>query len=122
MSTENISLYSTNAEANVPAPKLHPVYVFNENLIGKFCIVLYDKKGFPSLIEDADEESVRVNSMCRAGPNRFFWPSRADNDIWYEYTDVATLIPEPKHVTGRHFQVEPEIWEAVQSNLDDWIR
>ena len=101
---------------------MQPVYIFEEGLIGKYCIVKYDKIAFPSVIEDADEESVRVNCMHRVGPNRFFWPSRKDDDIWYEYTSIVTLIPPPKHVTDRHFEVEPAVWAEVAKVMDDWVR
>lgn len=116
---------STNNKAlsdSASRSKLQPVYIFEEALIGKYCIVRYDNEGYPSVIEDADQESIRVNCMHRVGRNRFFWPHRDDNDIWYEYTDVITLIPQPEHVTDRHYQVEPSIWEEVVKNLDDWVK
>ena len=82
------------------------------------------KKGFPDNIEYTDEESVRVNAMHRVGRNRFFWPDRNDNDVWYEYTDIITLIPELQRETSRHYQVKPNIWEEVQKQEDDdeWDR
>ena len=103
---------------------LQPAYVFEEERIGKYCIVRYYKKGFPGIIEDAHKESVRVNAMHIVGRNRFFWLDRKDNDIWYEYIDIITLIQELQWAISRHFQVEPNIWEEVQKQEDDdeWDR
>ena len=80
--------------------------------IGKWVVVKYDRHVYPGILQDADEDSVRVEVMHRIGPNRVFWPLRKDS-IWYEYEDVVTVIPEPKLVTKRHHQVEPKLWGKI---------
>ena len=77
------------------------------------------KKGFPYIVEDADEESVKVNVMHRVVRTRFFLPDRKGNIVWYEYTYIITLIPERQRATSRHYQVEPKICEEVQKQEDD---
>ena len=37
------------------SPSFQPVYVYNEDLVGRYCVVKYDGKGYSGLIEDADE-------------------------------------------------------------------
>ena len=83
----------------VPASiSFQPVFMYDEDLVGRYCVVNYDGKGYPGLIEDADEESIRIDSMHRVGRknNIFFWPTKKDTEVWYSYTDIITLIPQPK--------------------------
>ena len=65
-----------------------------------------------------------VNAMHRVGRNRLFWHGRKDNDVWYEYTDIITFIPELQRAISRLYQLEPKIWEAdkKQEDLDEWDR
>ena len=50
---------------------------FNDSLNGKHCVVTYDGRPFPGIIQDVDgnEHEVEVNVMHSVGDNRFFWPS-----------------------------------------------
>ena len=49
------------------------VVVYSEELHGKWCIVKYDQKPFPGMIQDLDETDVFVQCMHRVGHNRFVW-------------------------------------------------
>jgi hypothetical protein len=46
------------------------------------------------------------------GNNRFFW-GLVEDCIWYKLEDVLSLIPEPKNVTNRHKQIDPDIWKPL---------
>ena len=127
---------SINAEPSPPSedqsttnpvptsPSFQPVYVYDEDLVGWYCVVNYDGKGYPGLIEDADEESIRIDSMHRVGRknNIFFWLTKKDTEVWYAYTDVITLIPQPTEIDNGHFAVDPSIWSKVVEQLDEWVR
>lgn len=78
------------------------------NLINRWCIIKYDDKGFPGIIQDLDSESAEVRCMFRIGRNRFFWPL-VDDCIWYDWHKVLKLIPEPTKVTSRHWEIDPTI-------------
>ena len=109
----------------VPASiSFQPVFMYDEDLVGRYCVVNYDGKGYPGLIEDADEESIRIDSMHRVGRknNIFFWPTKKDTEVWYSYTDIITLIPQRKEIDNGHFAVDPSIWSKVVEQLDEWVR
>ena len=101
-----------------------PVYVYDEDLVGRYCVVNYDGKGYPGLIEDADEEPIRIDSMHRVGRknNISFWPTKKDTEMWYAYTDIITRIPQPNFFDNGHFGVDPSIWSKVVEQLDEWAR
>ena len=109
------------------SPSFQPVYLYDEDLVGRYCVVNYDGKGYPGLIGDADEESIRIDSMYRVGrkTNIFFWPTKMDTEVWYAYTDVITLIPvlpQPTEIDNGHFAVDPSIWSKVVAQLGEFVR
>ncbi|WAR15574.1 hypothetical protein MAR_005679, partial [Mya arenaria] len=63
---------------------------------------------------DLDAESVEVKCMARIGHSRYFWP-RIDDIIWYTWNHVMMPIPEPSHVRGRHCQIDPEKFKAIEA-------
>ena len=89
----------------------------DQSLIGEWCVVLYDGKPYPGKIEDTDEGSLEVNCMSTVGRNRFYWPLIHDQ-IWYEMDNVFCLIPEPNHVTDRHYEIASEYWQAICERLN----
>ena len=107
-------------------PHLQPVHVFTDDLVGQYCVVRYQGKPYPALIEDVDDDSIRVDAMSRIGrrTNEFFWPDRKDNEVWYEDSDIVTLIPEPQLLEGsdRHYRVDSLIWDEIVKQLDEWVR
>jgi hypothetical protein len=52
------------------------------------------------------------------GNNRFFW-GLVEDCIWYKLEDVLSLIPEPKNVTKRHKQIDPDIWKSLEKFMDN---
>ena len=92
--------------------------VYSEELLGKWCIVKYDQKPFPGMIQDLDETDVFVQCMHRVGHNRFFWPEPIQDTCWYPYTDVLRIVEPPKKVGTRHWQVEPVVWDEIIKSLD----
>lgn len=59
-------------------------------------------------------EQYGVDTMYRAGLNRFFTPTVQipGDKVWYFPEDIKQVIPEPMPATSsaRHFCVLPEIW------------
>ncbi|KAK3102875.1 hypothetical protein FSP39_014573 [Pinctada imbricata] len=91
----------------------------DESLIGKYCVVVYDALPYPGVITDVDEdEEVEVNVMHKIGRNRYFWP-RMEDILWYKKSDVMTLLDTvPRHVTGRHQEIDPDIWRLIEAKLE----
>ena len=98
-------------------PDIPMTIEYDNNLIGQWCIVVYDNKPYPGEIEDADEEAVLVSVLHKIGRNRFFSPPVKDI-IWYTYDNILCIIPKPSAVTKRHVEVEPVVWERVLSYLN----
>ena len=86
-------------------------------LNGKFCVVLYDGKPYPGIVQDIDDTEIEVNVMHNIGPNRFFWP-RMQDVLWYSLDKFVTLIPPPTKVGSRHHQIQPQLWESIKELLD----
>ena len=79
-------------------------------VIGVWCVLMYDKTLYPGKILATDENNVQVKRMHHAGitKNRLFWPPLEDV-LWYPFDDVLELIPPPQPVTGRdsrHMQIQ----------------
>lgn len=87
------------------------------NLVGKYCVIRYDGKAYPGIIEDLDNSDVQVHCMHKAGMNRFFWCTTVQDICWYPYKDIITIIDEPQKVGSRHVQVDPAMWESVLCQL-----
>lgn len=94
--------------------------ILSPDLIGQFCLVLYDGKAYPGKVlkVDVNDDDAMVQCMCQIGENRFFWPVCTDI-AWYMREDILTLIPEPLFLgrNGRHYQVLPSIWNEVSQKL-----
>jgi hypothetical protein len=82
------------------------------DLIGKWCVVHYDRKPYPGTILDVDHESVEVKTMHSVGKNRYFWPL-CEDVIWYKFESVISFKNEPKNVTKLHVEIEHELWEEI---------
>ena len=92
--------------------------MLDPDVIGQWCVIHYDKSVYPGIIQDIDNESAEVNCMCSIGNNRFFW-GLVEDCIWYKLEDVLSLIPEPKNVTNRHKQIDPDIWKSLERFMDN---
>lgn len=108
----------TNSDGTLPqtktVSKLNPVHegTVDPDMIGQWCVVEYDGLPFPGVILDVDQEEIEVKVLHKVGANRYFW-SLIDDVLWYKYSQVVTLIPEPTHVTKRHLQFRPDIWAEI---------
>lgn len=89
------------------------------DLLNQFVIIQYDGIPYPGKVVDIDDQQgdLQISCMHRIGPNRFFWPSKADL-CWYEHDDILAVIPEPAKVTHRHCEVSPLIWNEVTQKLN----
>lgn len=97
---------------------IQPVYVIDKELVGKWCVVVYDDDPFPGIIQDVDSQSgAKVKTMSSVGINRFCWPPR-DDIIWYEEQNILGLIPEPQPVTARHMRVSESVWRELCARFD----
>ena len=67
------------------------VDTINEALISRYCVVLYDNKPYPGIIQDVGEDEVEVKAMHSIGRNRFFWPMLYDV-LWYSQSQIVTLL------------------------------
>ena len=90
---------------------------FDESHIGKYCIVQYDGKPYPGLIQAVDENEVEVNAMRTVGDNRFYWPHPVQDVLWYSAENVLRIIPEPQKVGSRHMQIQKHIWDEIKEQL-----
>ena len=62
---------------------IQPIADVNEELIGEWCVVLYNNETYPGIIQDVDTESCAlVKTLHKVGVNRFYWPMK-DDVIWY---------------------------------------
>ena len=115
----NLEVVDTPSGVNGPSNMLCPLTLecLDENLVGKWVVVLYDALPYPGVIQDVDADEIEVKVLHRVGENRFFWPMMADV-IWYKVpTMVVGLIPELQPVTKRHMQISPEVWLKIKSVL-----
>ena len=110
------TLEATASQQHTPQSCLNPVIETDESLIGKWCVVSYDQKPYPGIIENVDEDEIEVKVMHNIGPNRYFWP-RMDDILWYDLLHVVSLIPEPQYVTKRHVAIERRLWEKIEMEL-----
>lgn len=59
-------------------------------------------------------EQYEVETMNRAGENRFYFPSFrfAGDKVWYFPEDIKQVTPKPMPATSsdRHLCVLPDIW------------
>ena len=88
------------------------------SLVGEWCVVCYDGEAYPGVVQDVDEESVQVKTMCIIGVNRFFWPLK-DDILWYRHEHFLGLVPEPKPVTKRHMMLDMSVWNEISSMMDE---
>ena len=82
-------------------------------VVGKWCVLTYDGDLYPGVITDTSETHVEVRCMQKIGVNRFFWPAREDI-LWYQFEDIVCIIPPPRPVTGRHMEIEKEVWAKLE--------
>jgi hypothetical protein len=117
--TETTQLETTQLDRDNGNGQLYPLCQGNADvdLVGKWCVVVYDKMPYPGVIQDIDHDSVEVKAMHKIGTNRFFWPLLEDV-IWYNYEHVLMFIPEPEPVTKRHMQINLDIWSKIIKALD----
>ncbi|XP_072116810.1 uncharacterized protein [Mobula birostris] len=81
------------------------------HLTDQWCALKYDGKIYPGVIQEVTETHVQVKCMHHRGVNRFFWPLR-DDVLWYLFEDIVRMIPPPKPVTLRHFEIDKDIWSS----------
>ncbi|CAC5383317.1 unnamed protein product [Mytilus coruscus] len=88
----------------------------DQSVIGKWCIVTYDNKPYPGIIQDIDANECEVEVMHRIGENRFYWPMVQDI-VWYHHSNFVTLIDSPTKVGSRHYEVDKKVWKRVKDDL-----
>ena len=87
----------------------------NEALVSWYCVVFYDNKPYPGIIQDVDKDEVEVKTMHSIGRNRFFWPM-LDDILWYSQSQIVTHLDKPpERVTSRHIKIEGPIWTLIES-------
>lgn len=94
-----------------------PLVALDEALQGKHCVVQYDGKPYPGIIQGIDDQELEVNVMHSVGENRFFWP-RMQDVLWYSTANLITLISPPAKIGSRHHQIETVMWERIKKHLD----
>ena len=92
--------------------------IYSPQLVGRWCIVKYDKKPFPGNIEDLDENDLYVKCMHYVGKNRFFWPEPVQDRCWYSYDDVVMLIEPPTKIGSRHWELSSGVYNTIADHLD----
>lgn len=89
---------------------------WDSNLIGKWCLLKYDKELYPGIILNLDNTHVQVKCLHRVGKNRFFWPAR-DDILWYLFNDVLETIQPPQAVTSRHMEIQRDVWNRLSESV-----
>lgn len=54
------------------------ILLFDESFKGQFCVVTYDGKPYPGIVQEVDDSEISVNVMHSVGLNKFFWPRAQD--------------------------------------------
>ena len=86
---------------------------------GEYCTFLYEGSLYAGLIEAVDENEVQISSLKNVGSNRFVWPNPKDC-IWYNISDVQSIISAPKEVNKRLLALDKELWHKIsQVNMTD---
>lgn len=95
----------TNTEASVT---LEP----DDDLSGKFVVVLYDGKPIVGQVLGAESDELEVNCMhqCGTGKNAFVWPETPDK-LFYFTSDVKAIVSEPEPLTLRKSKLTTADWE-----------
>ncbi len=73
----------------------------------------YEGDLYPGVITDTCETHVEVRCMQKIGVNGFFWPAR-EGILWYFFEDIVCFIPPLGPVTGRHMEIEKEVWAKLE--------
>ncbi|XP_023277359.1 uncharacterized protein LOC111666286 [Seriola lalandi dorsalis] len=81
--------------------------------VGKWCVLKYDGHLYPGIIIDTSSTHVEVRCMEKIGVNRFLWPA-CEHILWCLFEDVVCTIPPPRQVTGRHMEIEKEVWAKLE--------
>ena len=86
--------------------------------MSRFCVVEYDGRPYPGVIEDVDEDDLEVKTMHLIGKNRYFWPM-IDDILWYKKDKVVTLLHSPpEQVTSRHKKINEQVWKLIEPMFD----
>ncbi|KAK7918767.1 hypothetical protein WMY93_010051 [Mugilogobius chulae] len=88
----------------------------SEDIIGKWCVLMYENDLYPGIIINTDETHALVKCMHKAGANRFYWPPR-DDILWYLFDDVLQLIHPPQPVTSRHMEIQKDVYKELAGLL-----
>ncbi len=103
----------SNQQVAPMAPAGTDVQWQSPEVVGKWCVLKYEGDLYPGVITDTCETHVEVRCMQKIGVNRFFWPAREDI-LWYLFEDIVCFIPPPGPVTGRHMEIEKEVWAKLE--------
>ena len=93
---------------------LVPVLPTDTDIIGKWCIVLYNMRLYPGEILERDQDAVFVSVLSPIGENKFVKPVIPD-ELWYKYTSVLGYIEKPVKKTSRSrfSSINQEIWDNL---------
>jgi len=109
-STDTCTVRPTSEGAGVENDKIvQPAFILNESVVGKFCVVTYDKKPYPGKILSVKENDIEVDYMHAV---------RNKMRMYFTGQSQFQLIPEPSPISdhGRsslHFAVDATIWDDI---------
>ena len=83
----------------------------------QYVIVEYDGRPYPGIVESEDADAAELRCMHRAGANRFYWLQNKDI-CWCSKDKITAIFPPPTSVTGRHMQVDANVWDQVVKRLN----
>ena len=83
----------------------------DDDLTGKFVVVMYDSKPFVGQVEQVVAGEVEVNCMHQSAPgkNAIVWPDMADKVYFKE--DIKAVVSEPEPLTTRQSKLSHGDWE-----------
>lgn len=67
---------------------------YGQITIGSYVIVRYQKKYFPGIVTNIEDDEYEVKAMAPLSPNLFKWPVPEDQ-IWYNKNQIMEAILPP---------------------------
>lgn len=77
----------------------------------QYVIIKYESKYFPGIIVVLNDNKYFIKAMKKVG-DHWKWPS-IDDDIWYDFNEIISLIAPPKAINKRGLYLVPEMGSIV---------
>ncbi|GBO19681.1 hypothetical protein AVEN_7181-1 [Araneus ventricosus] len=85
-----------DSQASTPDLESEPI------IVGAWVAVVYDENWFPGLIEEINDDNLKINFMLRNG-SRFYWPNIPDIQEVPKNGILCLIRSPPSPITSRYF-------------------